>query len=63
MESIDLEKLTQEVNELKNGEDVEKFLLDHGEKIIDTMGSEVDRIEKKLKKKHPEVRHVDLETL
>ncbi|CAD5122515.1 DgyrCDS10938 [Dimorphilus gyrociliatus] len=63
LESIDVEKLTEEVNELKSVEDVEQFLLKHGENIIDTMGSEVDRIEKKLKKKHPEVRHVDLETL
>ena len=31
------------------------FLLKHGENMVDCLGAEVDRIEKNLKKNHPEV--------
>lgn len=34
---------------LKKLEDAEIFMLLHGERIIDTLGEEVDRIEKSLK--------------
>ena len=33
-------------------EDAESFMIKHGEKIVDTLGGEVDRIEKNLKVKH-----------
>ncbi|KAG8134843.1 putative Zinc transporter 9-like protein [Naja naja] len=42
---------------------LQAFMLKHGENIIDTLGAEVDRLEKDLKKLNPEVRHVDLEIL
>ena len=42
---------------------LETFLLKHGEQMVDCLGAEVDRIERNLKEKHPEVRHVDLEVL
>lgn len=42
---------------------LEAFLLKHGEQMVDCLGAEVDRIERNLKEKHPEVRHVDLEVL
>ncbi len=29
--------------------DVEKFLLEHGEQVIDVLGSEVDRVESEIK--------------
>jgi zinc transporter 9 len=48
---------------LKTIEDVDSFMLKHGENIVDLIGAEIDRIEKELKKKHPEVRHIDLELL
>lgn len=54
------------LSELKSVEDekqLEMFLIKHGEQIVDCLGAEVDRIEKNLKEKHPEVRHVDLEVL
>ncbi|XP_071087873.1 proton-coupled zinc antiporter SLC30A9, mitochondrial-like [Haliotis cracherodii] len=60
---LDLEQLLAEMRELQKVEDVEGFMLNHGEKIIDLLGEEVDRIEKKLKKTHPQLRHVDLEAL
>ncbi len=34
---------------MRNIEDVEAFMLKHGESIVDTLGSEVDRIEQNLK--------------
>ena len=36
---------------LDTSEDLEMFMLQHGEKIIDKLGEEVDRIEKNLKVK------------
>ncbi|XP_041358858.1 zinc transporter 9-like [Gigantopelta aegis] len=60
---LDMEQLLAEMHELKKAEDVEAFMLLHGERIIDMLGEEVDRIEKILKGKYPELRHVDLEAL
>ncbi|KAK7486958.1 hypothetical protein BaRGS_00021774 [Batillaria attramentaria] len=59
----DLDLLLEEMKELQTVDDVEMFMLKHGERIIDSLGEEVDRIEKVLKKKYPDLRHVDLEAL
>lgn len=59
----DLDLLLQEMKEIQTVDDVEAFVLKHGERIVDTLGEEVDRIEKVLKKKYPDLRHVDLEAL
>ncbi|XP_015685778.1 zinc transporter 9-like, partial [Protobothrops mucrosquamatus] len=61
--SIDIHISYQEIQQVKTLEDLEAFMLKHGENIIDTLGAEVDRLEKDLKKLNPEVRHVDLEIL
>jgi len=53
----------QEFKNIKTEEELESFLLKHGEGIVDTLGAEIDRIEKKLKQNHPEIRHCDLEIL
>jgi zinc transporter 9 len=37
------------MKQLQTAEDVEAFMLTHGEKIVDSLGEEVDRIEKILK--------------
>lgn len=63
LDSQDLEILMQEMQSVKTIEEVETFVLKHGENIVDLLGAHVDRIEKTLKKRHPEVRHVDLEVL
>ena len=69
LDSVDLVALQQELKEVaeagENGnlESVEEFMLKHGENIVDLLGAEVDRIENELKRKHPQVRHVDLEVL
>ncbi|XP_028397753.1 zinc transporter 9-like [Dendronephthya gigantea] len=56
-------QLLKEVRDIQTPEELERFLMDHGEQIIDTLGQEVDRIERNIKNKNPEVRHVDLEIL
>lgn len=39
----------QEIQQVKTPEELEIFMLKHGENIIDTLGAEVDRLEKGLK--------------
>lgn len=63
LEKQDFDQMMQEIQEVKTPEQLEAFMLKHGENIIDTLGAEVDRLEKELKKRNPEVRHVDLEIL
>jgi len=58
-----LKLMLSEIQAVKNEKQLEIFLIKHGEQIVDCLGAEVDRIEKNLKEKHPEVRHVDLEVL
>ena len=48
---------------MENIDELESFLLKHGESIVDMLGGEIDRIELELKKNHPEIRHCDLEIL
>ena len=55
--------MLSEIQSVKDEQELSKFLIKHGEQIVDCLGAEVDRIEKNLKEKHPEVRHVDLEVL
>lgn len=37
------------MKELQTADDVEAFMLRHGERIVDMLGEEVDRIERELK--------------
>ncbi|CAH3114635.1 unnamed protein product [Pocillopora meandrina] len=60
---VDMELLLEEVQQLTTVPELELFLLEHGEEVIDMLGQQVDRIEKNIKKRNPEVRHVDLEIL
>ncbi|KAI7801767.1 proton-coupled zinc antiporter SLC30A9, mitochondrial [Triplophysa rosa] len=63
LEKQDIEQMLNEIQQVKTPEELENFMLKHGENIIDTLGAEVDRLEKELKQRNPEVRHVDLEIL
>ncbi|KAF5270106.1 hypothetical protein FQA39_LY08518 [Lamprigera yunnana] len=63
LDKQDLNILLEEVNNFENIDQLEEFMLKHGEIIVDMMGGEIDRIEMKLRKKHPEIRHCDLEIL
>uniref|UniRef100_A0A7G3B7D4 Proton-coupled zinc antiporter SLC30A9, mitochondrial n=1 Tax=Lutzomyia longipalpis TaxID=7200 RepID=A0A7G3B7D4_LUTLO len=63
LDKLDLKSMLEEVKSFTTIDEVELFMLKHGEKIVDLMGGEIDRIEMKLKKKYPEIRHCDLEIL
>ncbi|ALC42094.1 CG8632 [Drosophila busckii] len=63
LDKQDLNKLLATVRGFRNVEDLEMFLLDQGENIVDLMGGEIDRIEMNLRTQYPEIRHVDLEIL
>ncbi|KAM9849921.1 proton-coupled zinc antiporter SLC30A9, mitochondrial [Aulostomus maculatus] len=63
LEKQDIDQILNEIQLVKTSEELENFMLKHGENIIDTLGAEVDRLEKELKQRNPEVRHVDLEIL
>ncbi|XP_067001727.2 proton-coupled zinc antiporter SLC30A9, mitochondrial isoform X2 [Anabrus simplex] len=63
LDKQDMTKLLEEVKSMNNVEEFENFMLKHGENIVDSLGGEIDRIETKLRQKHPEIRHCDLEIL
>ena len=63
LSSIDMDKVLTEVNGVETLEDLESVILRHGEQVIDTLGAHVDRLESDLKKKNPDLRHIDLEVL
>lgn len=53
----------QEAKKIKDEEGLRRFMLHHGEHIVNRVADEVDRIEDMITKKHPDVKHVDLEPL
>ncbi|XP_045480068.1 zinc transporter 9 [Harmonia axyridis] len=63
LDKQDLNMLLEECRKIENIDQLEEFILKHGENIVDSVGGEIDRIEMKLRKKHPEIRHCDLEIL
>ncbi|XP_013117652.2 proton-coupled zinc antiporter SLC30A9, mitochondrial [Stomoxys calcitrans] len=63
LDKQDINELIKVVKSFQSPEELEQFLLNHGENIVDLMGGEIDRIEMKLRKKFPEIRHCDLEIL
>uniref|UniRef100_A0A6P7GIG0 Proton-coupled zinc antiporter SLC30A9, mitochondrial n=1 Tax=Diabrotica virgifera virgifera TaxID=50390 RepID=A0A6P7GIG0_DIAVI len=63
LDKLELNELLEEIKGIDNIDKLEEFMLKHGENIVDMMGGEIDRIEMKLRKKHPEIRHCDLEIL
>ena len=58
-----IDSIMQEIKAVESNEELEVFMLKHGEGIVEFLGEQVDRIEKDIKAQHPEVRHVDLEVL
>ncbi|XP_008557682.1 zinc transporter 9 [Microplitis demolitor] len=63
LDKHDLSAMLEEVKKMQSIDELEPFLLKHGESIVDMLGGEIDRIELKLKKNHPAIRHCDLEIL
>ena len=58
-----LDVMFVEVQQIKTKGEMEAFMLRHGENVVDCLGEQVDRLEKELKEKHPDVKHIDLEVL
>ena len=59
----DIGQIMAEIKDIQTNQDLEIFMLKHGENLVDCLGEQVDRIEKELKNQHPGLRHVDLEVL
>ncbi len=53
----------QVLQSIRTEEELETFLLAHGERVVSALGTEVDRLEMSIKSKRPEVKHIDLEIL
>ena len=51
LEKQDFETLLEEIQKIKHYDEMETFLLKHGENIVDLLGAEIDRIEKDLRVK------------
>uniref|UniRef100_A0A6Q2YD05 Proton-coupled zinc antiporter SLC30A9, mitochondrial n=1 Tax=Esox lucius TaxID=8010 RepID=A0A6Q2YD05_ESOLU len=49
LEKQDIEQILNDIQLVKTTDELENFMLKHGENIIDTLGAEVDRLEKELK--------------
>ena len=47
---------------IKNKEDFTEYLINFGDKVVDKVGKEVNKIESKIKKSNPDIKHIDLET-
>ncbi|VDN06499.1 unnamed protein product [Thelazia callipaeda] len=62
-ESCHIPSVVEEAKKIKDEESLRRFMLHHGEHIVDRIADEVDRIEEVITKKHPDVKHVDLEPL
>ncbi|RZF38499.1 hypothetical protein LSTR_LSTR006094 [Laodelphax striatellus] len=63
LDKQDLNSLLEEVKGFNDIDQVESFMIKHSEAIVDMMGGEIDRIEMKLRRKFPDIRHCDLEIL
>ncbi|KAK6617263.1 hypothetical protein RUM43_005130 [Polyplax serrata] len=63
LDRMDLNVLLATVNRISNIDELESFLVSHGESIVDMVGGEIDRIECRVRAQFPEIRHVDLEIL
>ncbi|GMT20181.1 hypothetical protein PFISCL1PPCAC_11478, partial [Pristionchus fissidentatus] len=62
-EEADTGMMLRDAQKLETPQQLEEFMEEHGEKIIDRVGEEIDRIEGEITKKHKDIRHVDLEAL
>ena len=56
---------TQDLNalqeQLQSSETLEPFLVEYGNHIVDALGDEIDRLEKKIQQTLPSIKHVDIE--
>ncbi|OWF45288.1 zinc transporter 9-like [Mizuhopecten yessoensis] len=59
----DIKAILEELQFMSNEEEAKEFLVDLGDGVINQLGKGVDGLETKIKARHPQVRHVDLESL
>jgi zinc transporter 9 len=62
-EKCDLSILLNEATGFKKQEEVEEWIINHGEGIIDQLATEIDRIEGIIRQNHPHLHYVDIEPL
>ncbi|KAL3096887.1 hypothetical protein niasHT_023749 [Heterodera trifolii] len=62
-EKCNLTQMLKEVNAFKTEKELTEFMMNHGEKLVDRMGDDVDLLEERVQEKHPSVRHLDLEPM
>lgn len=46
---LDCISTPQDIQKISTVEELERFILEHGEQVVDILGSEVDRIEQEIK--------------
>ncbi|MES1904150.1 MAG: hypothetical protein MHPSP_004719, partial [Paramarteilia canceri] len=54
-------QLIKNLDGMKDNQNIEKFLVQYGDQIIDFLGAEIDRIEKFICRRYPNLKHMDLE--
>ncbi|KAJ3363451.1 hypothetical protein GGF32_004151 [Allomyces javanicus] len=63
LRDVDMETEWAKVQALGSKDELEVYLRGHGQKVVDQLAEEVDRLEIRIKKTVPEVKHCDLEIL
>ncbi|KAI6649360.1 Zinc transporter 9-like [Oopsacas minuta] len=63
LDKQNMNSLLDKTRSIDSEDELYTFMISHGEQIIDTLAVEVDRLEKEIKKRFPEAKHVDLEVL
>ncbi|KAI9188921.1 hypothetical protein H9P43_000343 [Blastocladiella emersonii ATCC 22665] len=60
---LDLDRELDAVRAIASKDELDAYLRAHGERVVDQLAEEVDRLEIRIKKTVPEVKHCDLEIL
>ncbi|CAH8873323.1 unnamed protein product [Trichobilharzia szidati] len=61
LETLSLDDLLHEVQNVKTEQQLAHFMLKHGDNLVNTLGAEINQIEEKIKKEFPNVTHIDIE--
>lgn len=59
IETLDLKEIHERVKD--DPEALKAFLMEFGDKVVDELGDEVDRIEEEIREQVPEAQHIDIE--
>ncbi|KAF8567429.1 zinc transporter ixodes scapularis zinc transporter [Paragonimus westermani] len=61
VETLPLDTLLQEVQSIKTEHQLVHFMLKHGDNLVNTLGAEINQIEKTIMKEFPGMKHIDIE--